>query len=316
LWQCQADWCSDEHHDVVSDERCVTPTAGILTRQWLTQDNVARIESSGSHVYWVAEKYGKSYLRRVPFGGGQVEQIHEGAGRLMAVDGDVVYEIIDNRLIKVDVAGGCPANVVDLGPGSWSQILVDADNVYVLDWPNRVVRVAKMTAAVAELTPAVPYLFYLTVSGGYLYFARDNDIARYPVAGGNVETIATTGMVERLLVDSDHVFWIAPDGDAPGSRALYRVPVGGGTPSTLFTSSMSIWAMAADARFLYVAQSGPCGCGVCDGVILRVPKSGGAATVLVGGQDHIGSVELAVENGAIAWLTSQNYSQFWSATLP
>jgi hypothetical protein len=305
--------------DAARDERCVMATPGSLVPQWLTQDNIVRIESSSSHIYWVTDRNGKAYLRRVPFGGGPVEQIHEGAGRVLAVTDNVVYEVVDNHLLKVDIAASCPVDIADLGPGSWLQIVIDADNVYVADWEKRVIRVAKATGALTELTPATSLLGYLKVSGGYLYFVRTNDIARYPVIGGNVETVVTTGgNVERMLVDSDHVFWVAPAGDAQGDTALYRAPVTGGPRSTLWTASEHTWSAGADAAFIYVGQSGPCGCGVCDDLIVRVPKAGGTPTVLVGGQNYIGWEDkaLAVGNGAIAWFTSQSYAQLWSARLP
>ena len=318
FWQCWPDWCTDQRLDVVRDEQCVTATPGIVVPTWLTQDNISRIESSGGYVYWVGERYGKVYLRRAPMGGGPFEQIHDQAGSLMAVDGDIVYEVVANRLVKVDVTAGCPTDLADLGPGPWQQIVFDADNVYVADFQSRLMRVAKTTGALTELKPATSVMWRLAVSGAYLYFIRENDIVRYPTAGGNVEPVVSARAIEWMLVDSNDVFWVAPSGDAQGALALYRVGVGGGTPSVLWTSSGALWGMAADAGAIYVGKEGPCGCGVCDDLIVKVPKSGGSPTVLVGGQNNIGWGEkvLTVSNGAIAWLTSQGYAQLWSAPLP
>ena len=318
FWQCQVDRCWDESHDVVRDEQCVIATPGTAVATRLTQDNIRGIESGGGYVYWTTERQ-KSYLRRTLVRGGPVEQIQEQAGTFVAVDGDVVYELVANRLVQFDVNAGCATDLADLGSGAWLQAVVDADSVYVSDGLSRLVRVAKVTGAVTELNPATSLMQRLAVSDSYLYFVRTDDIARYPVGGGNVELVVpATGYVERMLVDAQDVFWLAPVGDAPGTIALNRVSVRGGVPSVLWTTSKAHWGMAADASAIYVGTHGACGCGVCDDLIIRVPKAGGSPTVLVGGQNSLGwrDSALTVNNGFVAWLNSASYEQLWSAPLP
>ena len=105
----------------------------------------------------------------------------------------------------------------------------------------------------------------------------------------------------HVLVDSTDVYWL--DEDDP--TAVVKVPIGGGVPTTLGTSTdvpgqLSLEGLALDAAGVYW-------CGYVDGTILESPLAGGAPITLSAGpsfQSYPNAI--AVNGGGIYWVDYNN----------
>jgi hypothetical protein len=144
-------------------------------------------------------------------------------------------------------------------------IAVDAQNVYWGTSSSSAVTGAIWTCPIAgctgspqQLVPAgVP--FGVAVDGTYVYWV-DNDsgaVHRVAKAGGGSDIVlydagsALTAEPEQCVVDSTSVFFTDYSGD------LYRLPVGGGEPTTMVSwGNGGGWPVAIDSTYAYYGSPG------------------------------------------------------------
>jgi len=115
-------------------------------------------------------------------------------------------------------------------------------------------------------------------------------VIKAPLAGGAIVTLctlsaSTAGAAFNIAVDATTVYWTGRDGT---TGTLMKVPVGGGTATTLATGPSPFNALAIDATTVYFASAD----------ILSVPIVGGAPTTLVAGYPAGG---LAVDATSVYW---------------
>jgi hypothetical protein len=101
-------------------------------------------------------------------------------------------------------------------------------------------------------------------TGGY--------VREVPKAGGDVITLATGDRLSGIAVDRTGVYWVAgnPDGS---SGAIMKVPLGGGTPTTLTLRYGTPSHLAVDGSAVYWVEQ-------MEESIESVPLNGGAASVV------------------------------------
>src|SRR5579863_3694014 len=98
-------------------------------------------------------------------------------------------------------------------------------------------------------------------------------------------TLVSGGYPEWLAVDSRNVYWTT----GPGS--VLKVPIGGGSPTTLASGQNSPQGIAVDATSVYWTTE--------DGNVMAVPVSGAAPTTLSSGQDQPAGI--AVDATSVYW---------------
>jgi hypothetical protein len=102
-------------------------------------------------------------------------------------------------------------------------------------------------------------------TGGY--------VLKVPKAGGEVVALATGDRLSGIAVDGTSVYWVAGTSDA-SSGAIMKVPVSGGTPTTLASRPGSPAHLAVDASYVYWGEE------PAAGAIMKVSLTGGAPTTV------------------------------------
>jgi hypothetical protein len=146
------------------------------------------------------------------------------------------------------------------------------------------------------------------VDATYAYVAASASLWRVPLAGGAVETLATTcstascyngaAQAQNLVVDDTSVYFPAKDG------SLRSMPKSGGTSVAVTTAGFR--GGAVDASFVYgVDLSGTYP------AVAKVPKGGGATITLVPGNNEWLPVDVALDGTTLYWnqiLTGQVFN--------
>jgi hypothetical protein len=219
-------------------------------------------------------------VRKMPVGGGSPDTLASWPPfepTAMAVDGTSVYwASADGTLRKVPIGGGTPA-ILTVGPPYPSHIALDATSLYWIGsagsmhpWVVPVMRVPlsggtpATLASIQDLTPTG-----FAVDGQNVYLTGDDAdqvgvLMSIPLSGGAPRTLASrpASALARnaalgVVVDTQCIYWAW--GDCPwmpaGSQnggcrdmaTLMSMPVGGGTPSPLW--SLNPYAIAHPTNF-------------------------------------------------------------------
>lgn len=140
------------------------------------------------------------------------------------------------------------------------------------------------------------YPFDVAVGGSYVVWTKV--LGEFCAPPGSVKSLHLTTRLQSTLVsdcdislanvaaDHSHVYyvdWL--------SHTVQRIPVGGGTPSTVASASGLVYhrALALDSTYVYFGD---------DVGIKRVPREGGTVSTLASGYD---SYEMAVDDGHVYW---------------
>ncbi|MBI4955824.1 MAG: hypothetical protein HY908_27645 [Myxococcales bacterium] len=202
--------------------------------------------------------------------------------------------------------GACPAgeDLAHVAPdeSAPSFIALDATHVY---WSadTAVRRAPRAGGAVETLAGGQPIAMGLTVDESFVYWAMHDDpgIRRAPKGGGPwvelAADIESGGAFAMVAVDATHLY------ARGGCADIVRLDTTGGPVEPVVSSEGCIGAIALDAEWLYYAAEGAAG------AILRVPKEGGVAEVLVpaevGASGYTGAAPgLAVDAEHVVWMSS------------
>ena len=188
---------------------------------------------------------------------------HDGAARDATRDGAASRDAssADAAHPRVDAQGGCDSGIqavqcVASGPGYGSAALaVDEQNVY--------------------------WAVLVQGDGGA--------VVSVPRAGGPVVTLATGPAASSMASDRESLYWVAGVGN---QVAVYRVPTGGGTVTTLVTATVqpSPFCIAVDAANVYWTAGSS---------VLQVAKTGGSVHTLATSSD--GAYAIAVGPTSVYW---------------
>jgi hypothetical protein len=188
-------------------------------------------------------------------------------------------------------------------------------------------------ACTRVLASATGSLFGIAIDETDIYFtaqsADSGALARVPIDGGVVTTLAQSSSALFVAVDTTRVYWTADDavmslskdGGVPstlasgpqqfsgvaldstcvywttaGGGTIVRYAIDGGSPSTLATNQVQPSALALGSDSVYWTNSAADG---GTGSIVRVSKDGGVATTLVAGVQA--SLGIAVDARRVYW---------------
>lgn len=118
-----------------------------------------------------------------------------------------------------------------------------------------------VTLATGQGTPGS-----LVVDAERIYFDTGGQIRTVALDGGDVEALAAPGSVVSLAIDGESLYY--------RGTTLDKIPLAGGTPTTLAPDTAAAGAIAVDETFVYW---------VADGTVSKVPIAGGGVTVLTTG---------------------------------
>ncbi len=152
------------------------------------------------------------------------------------------------------------------------------------------------TLETPENLTADSYPFDVAVGGSYVVWTKT--LGEFCSPPGSIKSLHLTTRVQSTLVsdcdinlanvvaDHTHAYYVDWLSDT-----VKRIPLGGGTPSTVASASGLIYhrALALDNTYVYFGD---------DVGIRRVPKEGGTVTILASGYD---SYEMALDYGYVYW---------------
>lgn len=131
-------------------------------------------------------------------------------------------------------------------------------------------------------------LYILQIDGAYAYRStgKNGPLLRFPLAGGDAETLVETPRGFGFLrFDDEFVYWTDISG------FINRMPKNGGTPIELVQSGGQVRDLALDEQYIYWY--------LYDGTVSRAPKAGGDTQQLL---DNIGdgsSGQIAVDEANV-----------------
>jgi hypothetical protein len=186
-----------------------------------------------------------------------------------------IYWLADDAIAGGDVIrktslDGGPSTTLVSGVDAFRPFAVGPSGLYWIRWDIH-----------ASSSRSIEYLEHTSLDG-----ASSSDLLGPSDAG-----------LWGLAVDAANVYFIM-------GKAVVKLPLAGGSPTTLATTETPVSRMVVDATHVYwtsyrttVFGSGA----TIDGSVMKVPLAGGSATVLAGGQDPSGG--LAVDAQGVYWTT-------------
>jgi hypothetical protein len=203
--------------------------------------------------------------------------------------------------------GKCAAIAVVTGLDAPQDVAVDDTNVYVTTRGSQpegigtgsVWKVAKTAGIPIRLASGLNNPDFIAQYRDHLYWSNNNtdcstagSVMRVSIAGGGSTTIKSgLRCPQDVAVDSTGVYWVTY------SSAEVWTASHDGSSSTMLVSKPDQWAplfgIAVDDSFIYFTHAAD------SGAALKMPKTGGAVTVLASSQQHPEGI--AVDTTRVYW---------------
>jgi len=265
------------------------------------------IAVDATNVYWADQPFQGGAILQLPIGGGTPTTVvsissvaPEPTLDAFAIQGSSVYWANsadgDNTVILQAPVGGGAATTLASEPTFIPVGL--AANATNIVWATEgtegtaagTVVTVPLAGGAATTLATNQSAIAVAVDATNVYWKSDQSVIKAPLAGGAIVTLctlsaSTAGAAFNIAVDATTVYWTGRDGT---TGTLMKVPVGGGTATTLATGPSPFNALAIDATTVYFASAD----------ILSVPIVGGAPTTLVAGYPAGG---LAVDATSVYW---------------
>jgi hypothetical protein len=203
-----------------------------------------------------------------------------------------------SALFSVPLEGGPPVKVLD---GAWSMVL--ATDGVSLFWPQGlgIARLDPPSTTPVDLAPGARLsATALAVDDAHVYVANflsgpDGTIERIPKGGGPPQTLASNqAHPAAIAVDDAAVYWVDV-GYGTGATALMRAGKDGSNVAPLVDDAdgaRGIGEVAVDGTNVYWLE-------ISTGRIVKMPKAGGAETVIASGLEAPG--HLVAHGGNVYW---------------
>jgi len=289
---CEADLESDEAHCGSCGHGCQSGhcQSGLCQQVIVAsvgQGSAYRIAATETHVYWKGED--GSVVRSADDGTAPeiIATEQDGPGDI-TVDGTSVYWANPDlgTIMRAPLAGGAPSVVASGEVQPWS-LAVSGTTLVWTDHGAETVRSTSLVSGGVVTIATAPSAWSVAVDSGSVYWTTSFASGVYgaPLSGGASITLVTGfSSPSDLALQSGTVYFVT-DSDA----GLYSVPVAGGEMTTLASSGGS--GLAVDEDNVYFGQH--------DGRIVRMPRAGGAETVI--GIGPWAATDIALTSKSVYW---------------
>jgi len=194
-------------------------------------------------------------------------------------------------------------------------IALDATHVYWTEPSKGIRKIPKSGGAAVSLATITNASLAIAVFGNYVYWAESHyqgygAIKMTPTSGGIISTVASNNSmgsgsgIRGLAVDSSGIYWVVSGSDNSqnfGSvRKLGGVPVNdpvalaATSPVTLATNLPNPTGLASDGSYIYWIEYNWTKPG--SGAVKRVPKNGGATSLVVTGLGEVSGIAVDATN--------------------
>jgi hypothetical protein len=231
----------------------------------------------------------------LPLSGGPPTILAEGAGvsvRRLAVNSTHVFWTDGNvkGVSKVPKTGGTPVTVASTASGDPIAIVADNGSVVWVDNSDGTIKTVSVSGGSPTTLAEAPGAWSaLAVDASKVcwseYDVDTGAIACVPTAGGSKQTVATDQpFVESIAIKGPTVFWTA-DGE------VRSAPLSGGT-TTVWAGPGTPRGIAVDDTHVYWSVD-------YEGLLLKAPLGGGAATTVATAMGNLYQVE--VDGTSLYW---------------
>jgi hypothetical protein len=166
------------------------------------------------------------------------------------------------------------------------------------------------------------YAASIAVHGGQVFWVNpdyesDGDVRAVPIEGGTPTTrssggptagpeLCGLGCLGGLAVDGTSIYWVNPGVRGNSDGTVMKMPLDGGTATTLASGQNLPVAIAIDSTSVYWTNYGSDvhggdGGGAKDGSVMSVPLEGGTPTILAQGQKF--PLGIATDGTNVYWLS-------------
>jgi hypothetical protein len=154
--------------------------------------------------------------------------------------------------------------------------------------------------------------YAVTASNGIVYWTGGQDgILSMPGDGGMANTVVSPppnaqSFFTSIAVDATQVYWANyGESNEPTNTngTIMKVPLGGGTATTLASGQHDPYAIVVDSSNVYWGNAGTQTEAYNDGAVMKVPLGGGTPTTLATGQG--GVYGIAVDETSVYWTTQE-----------
>jgi len=142
-------------------------------------------------------------------------------------------------------------------------------------------------------------------SGGDLADSGDASTAGATCSGAGCPVVLASAQnwAKAIAVDATSVYWTTGDSVGPGT--VMKMPIGGGTPTTLASAQYELQGdIAVDATNVYWTSWGNRTASGNTGTVMKVPIGGGTLTTLASGQPQ--PTPITVDATSVYWTDGAN----------
>lgn len=218
--------------------------------------NMVGSAADAKNVYWVEMRTSGSLVQAsLNSGSEKVLAFNRANPTAVATDGANVYWTeASGSIFKVPVNGGTITTLAT-GIAGLSGLATDGTNVYWTQGGTSIVRMpvgggTRTTSVVGQIGISGR----LAVDGTSVYWQEGNTILKAPKLGGAISTLITRASITGVATDGTHVY--LTENLNPGN--ILRLPVGGGTVSSVFSGAFSLTSIAVGStHFVWTADTSP-----------------------------------------------------------
>jgi hypothetical protein len=208
-------------------------------------------------------------------------------GRDLVLGATEVFVLRNDQLVKVPKLGGTITSLVPSLVNPWRLALVGSTVYWTSPDQARVFSIPTAggtTATVWAGTPSQRPL-QITADSSSLYFMNLTDLRRVPLSGGAGTALIASSGPGPLTTDAASVYF--------SEGGIRKIPVGGGTATTLASGAAYEMSVAAGQLFWTNHVSGD---------VLKISVNGGAVTTIATGQSFLRAI--GTDSTHVYWVTS------------